>query len=137
MIKVMVVEDNDLVRDSLVDLLGTTPGFSVTSECCDGDEVLEAARRFRPDVVLMDIILARVDGLEATRRLLAEDPGSRVVLLTGYVSTERVRQARQMGVDGFQLKDGEPAELLDAIRTVAAGGSAWTPAVEVYLRYDS
>jgi len=133
MIKVMVVEDNDLVRDSLVDLLGTTPGFTVTAECCDGDEVLEAARRFHPDVVLMDIVLARVDGLEATRRLLAEDPDSRIVLLTGYVSADRVRQAQEMGVDGFQLKDGEPAELLEAIRTVAGGGSAWARSVDPYL----
>ena len=136
MIRVMVVEDNEFVRDALVELLTTTPDVSVIAECCDGEDVLDAARQFRPDVVLMDIVLPGVDGLEATRRLLAEDPGIRIVMLTGNLTVEHVRRARALGADGFLLKDGAPEELPEAIRAVAAGGTAWAPAVHSYFAHD-
>jgi DNA-binding NarL/FixJ family response regulator len=137
LIKVMVVEDNEFVRDALVDLLALSPDVSVIAECCDGEDVLEAARRYRPDVVLMDIALPRVDGLEAARRLLAVDSDTRVVMLTGNLTVDHVRRARALGADGFLLKDGDPEDLARAIRTVAGGGTAWAPAVGPYLPRDA
>jgi DNA-binding NarL/FixJ family response regulator len=136
MIKVMVVEDNEFVRDTLVELLTLTPDVSVIAECCDGQDVLDAARRFRPDVVLMDIVLPQVDGLEAARRLVADDPRIRVVMLTGHLTVDHVRRARALGADGFLLKDGDPADVERAIRTVADGGTAWGPALDRYLPRD-
>ena len=136
MITVMVVEDNAFVRDTLVEMLAATPDVSVVAECCDGEQVLAAARRFRPSVVLMDIGLPRVDGLEATRRLLLDDPDTRVVMLTGQLTLDRVRAARALGADGFLLKDGDPADVARAIRTVSGGGTAWDPAVSPYLLQD-
>ena len=133
MVTVMVVEDNDFVRDSLVAMLATTPDVSVIAECCDGEDVLDAARRFRPDVVLMDIVLPRVDGLEAARRLLVDDPDTRVVMLTGHLTVGHVRSARALGADGFLLKDGDPSDVAQAIRTVVDGGSAWDATVDPYL----
>jgi DNA-binding NarL/FixJ family response regulator len=133
MIKVMVVEDNDLLRDALVDLLNTAPNLSVVAECSDGSEVLETARRAHPDVVLMDIVMPRVDGLEAAHALLTDDPGSRIVLLTGSLTTEHVRKARALGAAGFLLKDGDPADLPEAIRVVAGGGTAWSSPTKAYL----
>ncbi|MGY1800420.1 response regulator transcription factor [Blastococcus sp. SYSU D00868] len=129
----MVVDDNDLVRDALVELLDSAPSLSVVAECSDGEEVPEAARQARPDVVLMDIAMPRVDGLEAARRLLLEDPGSRVVVLTGSLTVDHVRRAHALGAAGFLLKDGNPAELLAAIRTVAEGGTAWSASAEPHL----
>jgi DNA-binding NarL/FixJ family response regulator len=133
MIKVMVVDDNDLVRDGLVGLLEGMPDVSVVAECCDGEDVLEVAREAHPDVVLMDIAMARIDGLEATRRLLSEEPGAKIVILTGSLTVKHVRRAHELGAVGFLLKDGDPSELPDAIRTVAAGGTAWGRAAAVYL----
>lgn len=137
MVTVLVVEDNEFVRDALVAMLTTAPDVEVVAECCDGEDVLEAARASRPDVVLMDIVLPRVDGLEATRRLLLDDPGTRVVMLTGHLTVDHVRDAQALGADGFLLKDGDPADVLRAIRTVADGGTAWDPALDPYLqRHD-
>ena len=133
MIKVMVVEDNALVRDALVDFLDGTPGVTVVGACCDGTGVVETARRTHPDVVLMDIAMPRMDGLEAARMLLTEDTRSRVVVLTGSLTMEHVRRAHALGAAGFLLKDGDPGELCEAIRAVAEGGSAWSPSMRAYL----
>jgi DNA-binding NarL/FixJ family response regulator len=132
-IKVMVVEDNDLVRDALVELLDTTPSFEVVAACSDGSQALEAARANHPDVVLMDIMMPKVDGLEATRQLLSEDPASRIVVLTGSFTVEHVVRAHELGAAGFLLKDGDPTDLPDAIRRVAEGGTAWSDHARTYL----
>ncbi|WP_448627930.1 response regulator [Geodermatophilus sp. URMC 64] len=136
MIKVMVVEDNDLVRDALVDLLNGTPEVTVVAECCDGTGVLDKARQTQPDVVVMDIVMPKMDGLEAARALLTEKPGSRIVVLTGSLTVDHVRQAHALGAAGFLLKDGDPGELSEAIRMVAQGGSAWSPPARAYLPQD-
>ena len=136
MITVMVVEDNDLVRDALVDLLNSTPGVTVVAECCDGTDVLEKARDTRPDVVVMDIVMPQMDGLEAARVLLTEEPGSRIVVLTGSLTVDHVREAHALGAAGFLLKDGDPGELSSAIRRVAEGGSAWSTPARAYLPPD-
>ena len=123
----MVVEDNELVRETLVALLETAADITVVAECGDGADCLEMARVTQPDVVLMDVVMPRVGGIEATRILLAAAPDTRVVLLTGQLSTALVRAAHALGAVGYLLKGDDPADLITAIRAVAEGGTAWSP----------
>lgn len=122
----MVVDDSPTVRDGLAGLLNSAEDIAVVAACSDGDEVLPVARHTQPDVVLMDVVMARVGGLEATRELLAERPGTRVVLLTGSFSPSLVREADTLGAVGFLLKGDDVGDLLDGVRSVAAGGTAWS-----------
>jgi DNA-binding NarL/FixJ family response regulator len=124
-IRLLLADDNDFVRQSLVDLLSARGDMSVVAECSDGDEVVEAAERTHPDVVIVDLAMARVGGLEAARRLLAVQPDARVVILTATLSADAVREARELGVVGYLLKDADPEELPHHVRAVAAGGTAW------------
>lgn len=125
MIRLLLADDNDFVRQSLVDLLTARGDMSVVAECSDGDEVVEAAEHTHPDVVIVDLAMARVGGLEAARRLLAVQPDARVVILTATLSAAAVREARELGVVGYLLKDADPEELPHHVRAVAAGGTAW------------
>lgn len=125
MIRVLVAEDNALVRESVVSLLTAAGDITVVSECTDGDEVLAEALRTCPDVVLMDMSMQRMGGIEATRVLLASCPETRVVMLTGSLSAPRVREAHALGASGFLLKGDDPRDLITGVRTVAAGGTAW------------
>lgn len=127
MITVLVVDDHARVRETLVELLDEADDVAVVGECADGDEVLAAYRSLLPDVVLMDVVMQRVDGLTATRGLLTECPEARVVLLTGTVSATLVRQALECGAAGYQVKGDDPTGLVDTIRHVAHGGTAWSP----------
>jgi DNA-binding NarL/FixJ family response regulator len=124
-IRLLLADDNDFVRQSLVDLLTARGDMCVVAECADGDEVVEAAGRTHPDVVIVDLAMARVGGLEAARRLLAVRPDARVVILTATLSAAAVREARDLGVVGYLLKDADPEELPHHVRAVAAGGTAW------------
>jgi DNA-binding NarL/FixJ family response regulator len=126
LIRVMVVDDNPFVRDGLVGLLGAADDITVVAACADGDEVLEAADRAAPDVVLMDIAMRRVGGLDAIAMLHERHPDIRVVVLTGSFSPEVVRRARDRGAVGFLLKGGDPEDVLDSVRGVAGGGTAWS-----------
>ncbi|MGY1601203.1 response regulator [Geodermatophilus sp. SYSU D00815] len=129
MITVLLVDDHALLRDSIASLLEGTPGIRVVGECGDGAAAVDAAARLEPDVVLMDIAMPGISGLEAARRILAARPGARVVMLTGTPSGDTVRVARDLGVSGYLLKDDDPAELPAQVRAVAAGGEAWSAAV--------
>ena len=128
MITVLVADDHAFVRDSLVELFTASEDLAVVAECEDGSQVLDAARRTRPDVVLLDLAMPRVTGLQAARELLAVEPGSRIVVLTGSLTPALVREAREIGVVGYLLKDEDPGALPDHVRTVAAGGTAWSDA---------
>lgn len=128
MITVLVADDHALVRDGLVELFDASGDLTVVAQCEDGAEVLDAARRTRPDVVLLDLAMPRVTGLEAARELLAVDPDSRVVLLTGSLTPALVREARDIGVVGYLLKSEDPRALPGHLRAVAAGGTAWSDA---------
>jgi DNA-binding NarL/FixJ family response regulator len=130
---VVVAEDNPGVRAGLVAMLNSTPGILVVGECEDGDEVLEVVARTDPDVIAMDVAMPRVDGLEATRRLLAVRPGSRVVILTAKLTTALVREAQHAGAVGYQLKGDDPDELVAAIRAVARGETAWSRQAAAHL----
>ena len=128
MITVLVADDHAFIRASLVELFTASGDLTVVAECEDGAEVLDAARRTHPDVVLLDVAMPRVTGLEAARELLAACPESRVVVLTGSLSPALVREARAIGVRGYLLKDDDPGALPGHVRTVAAGGTAWSAA---------
>jgi|tagenome__1003787_1003787.scaffolds.fasta_scaffold20803199_2 DNA-binding NarL/FixJ family response regulator len=137
MIKVLVAEDNNLMRSAVIDLLTAAGDIEVVAECTDGDEVLAEALRTCPDVVLMDMAMQRMGGLEATRILLQSCPDTRVVVLTGSLSAGRVREAHALGASGYLLKGGEPEELIDGVRAVAGGGSAWSAPALAFLDHGS
>jgi len=124
-IKVLIADDHPLVRGALVDVLTGTGDRHVVAECADGSEVAEAAARTRPDVVLMDLMMPRMSGLDAARALLAAQADARVVMLTGSLTPASAREARALGVHGFLLKGDDPAEVVEHLRSVAAGATAW------------
>lgn len=128
-IRVLVVDDDALVRSALRLMLGGSAALEVVGEATDGDEVPEAVARHRPDVVLMDIRMRRVDGLAATRQLRATSHPPEVLVLTTFDADESVVTAVRAGAAGFLLKDTPPAELVAAIERVAAGEAVLSPAV--------
>lgn len=131
MITVLLVDDQALVRSGFRVLLDAEPEISVVGEARDGEEAVARAVELRPDVVLMDIRMPRLDGLEATARIVA-DPAltaTRVVVLTTFELDDYVFGALRVGASGFLLKDMEPAALIEAVRTVAAGDALLAPRV--------
>jgi DNA-binding NarL/FixJ family response regulator len=121
-IKVLLVDDQPLVREGLRRILRPRAGFEVVGECDDGDQVEEAVAATSPDVVVMDVRMKRVDGAEATRRLRARSGTPPVLVLTTFDEDEVLSAALRAGASGFQLKDAAGAELVKAVRTVAEGG---------------
>lgn len=117
--EIVIVDDQELMRLSFRLVLGSQPDLRVTGEGADGIDAIELARRLRPDVMVMDIRMPRLDGVEATRRIMAEDPGARVILLTTFNAQEHAAAAAQAGARELLLKDVAPAALLAAIRAVA------------------
>ena len=130
-IRVLIADDQELVRSGLRTILEDEPDIEVVGEAGDGEEAVAAAARLRPDVVLMDIRMPRVDGLAATWRLAGPAARDRVkvVILTTYDYDEYVIDAVRAGASGFLLKDGPTEELLAAVRAVAAGGAQLSPAI--------
>jgi DNA-binding NarL/FixJ family response regulator len=128
-IKVLIADDNEYVRDALVELFTLSDDISVVAVCADGDEVVPAAERTQPDVLVLDLAMPKVTGLEAARALMATRPDSRVVMLTGSFSVASLREARDLGVMGYLLKEDDPGDLLGHVRAVAAGGTAWSGTV--------
>ncbi len=129
MIKVLLADDHELVRDGLKAMLGAQEDIEVVGEASDGGEAVEEAIRVRPDVVLMDIRMPQLDGIEATRRLNAHAGAPRVLVLTTFDLDEYVYEALRAGAAGFLLKDVPPGQVADAVRTVAAGDQLLAPAV--------
>ena len=131
MIGVVVVDDQTLVRAGFRVLIESSPDIAVLGEAADGRQAVEVVGRTAPDVVLMDIRMPEMDGLEATRRILAavEPERTRVLILTTFELDEYVYEALRAGASGFLLKDVPPEHLLDAIRTVAAGNALLAPSV--------
>ncbi|HYM67111.1 MAG TPA: response regulator transcription factor, partial [Patescibacteria group bacterium] len=128
--RVLIADDQQLVRAGLRMILEHEPDIEVVGEASDGEEALEAARRLRPDILLMDIRMPRMDGLEATRNLLAQ-PGvaTRVLILTTFEIDEYVYEAVRAGASGFLLKTAPPDDLVRAMRVVAAGDALLSPSV--------
>ena len=128
-IRVLVADDQSLVRAGFRMLLAGEPDLEIVAEAANGLEAVEKAARFRPTVVLMDIRMPELDGLEATRRILAADEEARVLILTTFDLDEYVYEALRAGASGFVLKDDPPEQLLAAIRLVAEGAGLLSPAV--------
>jgi DNA-binding NarL/FixJ family response regulator len=126
---VVVADDQPMVRAGLRSLLEGEDGVVVVAEAVDGEQALRAVRHHRPDVVLMDIRMPNLDGLEATRRLVAESSPTRVLVLTTFDLDEYVFEALRAGASGFLLKDATAEELISAVRTLAAGDGVLAPAV--------
>ncbi len=129
MIRAVVVDDQGLVRAGVRVLLQTAPDIDVVGEAADGHEAVRLAERLRPDVVLMDIRMPRVDGIEATRRILAAVPQTNILMLTTFAEEDDVYGALTAGAVGFLVKDGEPADMIDAVRRAARGEPLLAPSV--------
>ena len=129
MIRAVVVDDQGLVRAGVRVLLQTAPDIEVVGEAADGHEAVRLAERLRPDVVLMDIRMPRVDGIEATRRILAAVPQTNILMLTTFAEEDDVYGALTAGAVGFLVKDGEPADMIDAVRRAARGEPLLAPSV--------
>ena len=129
MIRVLIADDQALVRDGLRALIDREADLAVVAEAVDGADAVVLNDEHRPDVVLMDIQMPRVDGLTATRRLLTRTPAPRVLMLTTFDRDEWVYEALRAGASGFLLKDVRGATLTEAIRTVAAGESLLAPSI--------
>jgi DNA-binding NarL/FixJ family response regulator len=127
--RIVVVDDQEVVRAAFGALLATQPDFEVVGAAADGAQAVRVCREQRPDVVLMDVRMPVVDGIEATRRILAESGDIRVVILTTFDLDEHVYDALEAGASGFLLKDVTAERLFDAVRVVAAGDALLAPAV--------
>ena len=127
--RVLIADDQALVRAGFRKLLESAPDIEVVGEAADGREAVDQARRLRPTLVLMDIRMPRLDGIEATRRLTEDAAGTRVLILTTFGLDEYVYEALRAGASGFMLKDAPPEELLAAVEVVARGDALIAPAV--------
>ncbi|MFF8510072.1 response regulator [Streptomyces sp. NPDC015492] len=128
-ISVLLVDDEELVRAGMSAILGNAPGITVVGEASDGCEVVPLVRRLRPDVVVMDVRMPTVDGITATRDLMAAVPDPpRVLVITTFERDDYVYEALREGASGFLLKRSRPAEIVQAVRTVATGDSVLFPA---------
>jgi DNA-binding NarL/FixJ family response regulator len=128
-VSVLVADDQVLVRAGFRVLVDTAPDLRVVGEAGTGEEAVEVARRVRPDVVLMDIRMPGMDGIEATRRILRPGISTRIMILTTFDLDEYVFAALRAGASGFLLKDTDPGDLLAAIRVIAAGEGLLAPTV--------
>lgn len=129
MTRVLLVDDDPLVRAGLAMILGSAEDLEVVGEAGDGADAVEAVRRHRPDVVLMDIRMPRLDGLAATSAVVRLSPAPKVVVLTTFDLDDYVFRALEAGASGFLLKDTPPRDLVEAVRVVAAGEAMLSPSV--------
>jgi len=129
-VRLVVADDHETVRSGLAALLDTQPDFTVIGTACDGAEAVRISRELRPDVVLMDVRMPSMDGIEATRQLVGSGPdGPRILILTTFDLDEYVYDALRAGASGFLLKDVTAERLFDAVRVIAAGDALLAPAV--------
>ncbi|GLY95376.1 response regulator transcription factor [Actinoplanes sp. NBRC 103695] len=127
--RVLLVDDQALVREGMAMVLGQEPGLRIVGEAGDGRAGVRLARLHQPDVVLMDVRMPVLDGIEATREIVEHCPGSRVLILTTFDLDEYALAGLRAGASGFLLKDARSAELVDAVRTVAAGEAVASPRI--------
>jgi DNA-binding NarL/FixJ family response regulator len=132
-LRIVVADDHPIVRAGIVGLLETADDLEVVAQAGDGEEAVTSAETHLPDLVLLDLQMPRMDGVEATRRILASVPGARVLVLTTYESDESILRAIEAGASGYLLKAAPEAEILAGIRSVAAGGVALAPRMAALL----
>jgi DNA-binding NarL/FixJ family response regulator len=126
-IRIVLVDDHAVVRTGLAQLLDGSEGIEVVGAAATGAEAVVVVRDTRPDVVLMDLQMPEMDGVAATRRLLAETPGTQVLVLTSYSDAERIVAALDAGAVGYLLKDADPEEIISGVRAVSRGESPLHP----------
>lgn len=132
-IRVLIADDHRLVRQGIQALLMVAKDIEVVGEACDGVETIEMARALRPEVILMDITMPRLDGLAATRQLVAAGCRSRILMLSMRADEESVRQSAEAGAWGYQVKNASREELIAAIRSVHQGVRAVSPSVAEFF----
>jgi len=132
-IRIVVADDHPIVRAGIVGLLEQAQGIEVVGEAADGREAVAAAERERPDVVVMDLVMPRLDGVQAMRELRARVPRARVIVLTSFLDDDRLLPAIRAGAAGYLLKNVEPAELARAVRAADAGEALIDPVVAARL----
>jgi NarL family two-component system response regulator LiaR len=132
-IRVLIVDDHEVVREGLRNFLELQEGMEIAGEARDGDEGVALATELRPDVVLMDLVMPKVDGVEAMRALRERVPGTRVIVLTSFLDDEHLLPAMRAGAAGYLLKNVQPQELARAIRAADAGEALIDPAVAARL----
>jgi NarL family two-component system response regulator LiaR len=133
MIRVLVVDDHAVVREGLRAFLDLQEGIEVAGEAANGDEAIELAARLRPDVVLMDLVMPRLDGVAAMRALGEQVPDARVIVLTSFLDDDKLLPALRAGAAGYLLKNAEPQEVAKAVRAAHAGQALIDPVVAARL----
>jgi DNA-binding NarL/FixJ family response regulator len=128
-IRILVADDHPIVRDGLVAILSTQPDFEIVGEAADGAEAVKQALTLTPDVMLLDLAMPELDGVEVLKRLRAEGASTRVIVFTAFDTDERILDAVQAGAQGYLLKGAPRDELFNAVRVVQAGGSLLQPIV--------
>jgi NarL family two-component system response regulator LiaR len=128
-IRVVIADDHLVVRQGIRALLGTEPGIEVVGEAENGQEAVEETERLQPDVILMDLVMPEMDGIEAIRRITARQPKARILVLTSFAADDKVFPAIKAGALGYLLKDSGPEELASAIRQVSRGESSLHPTI--------
>jgi DNA-binding NarL/FixJ family response regulator len=132
-IRVLVVDDHAVVRQGLRGLLELQDGIEVVDDAENGEEAVEAAIRLRPDVILMDLVMPKLDGVSAMRLLRERLPATRVIVLTSFLDDDKLLPALRAGAAGYLLKNAEPREVVRAVRTAHAGGTLLDPVVAARL----
>ncbi|MFL6025902.1 MAG: response regulator [Friedmanniella sp.] len=127
MIRVLIVDDHAIVRGGLGALLGTTADLEVVGEAADGEEAVRLAAELDPDVIMMDLSMPGMDGVQATRRVLEQNPAAHVLVLTSFSDHRRIMDALEAGAEGYLLKHSEPEVILSGIRAIIQGGSPLDP----------
>jgi NarL family two-component system response regulator LiaR len=128
-IRILIADDHAIVREGLRALIGTEPGMELVGEASDGVEAVRMARALKPDVILLDLVMPRMDGLEAIAAITQDDPEARILVLTSFAEDEKVFPAIKAGALGYLLKDTSPRELLRAITDVYRGESSLHPTI--------
>jgi two-component system, NarL family, response regulator NreC len=135
-VRILLADDHNILRDGMRLLLERQPGFSVVGEAADGREIVEMAREHHPDVIVMDIAMPNMNGIEATRRIVEKRPETGVVILSMHYDESYVLRSLKAGARAYLLKDALKAELISAIRAVAEGRSFFSPKVSRVLQED-
>ena len=135
-IRVLLVDDHPMVRNGLRDWIGRVDGADVVGEAGDGHEAVRLARQLKPDIVVMDVVLPKLNGIEATRRIVSSLPATKVIAVSGYVDTCRVTEALRAGALAFMPKECTRREIAGAIRSATAGHRYLSPGVDRVLDWE-
>ena len=132
-IRILIADDHELVRQGLLALLSVKPGVEVIGQAEDGEKAVELANTLKPDIILMDLLMPRKNGIEATREIKTDNPDARILIITSFAEDENVYQAIKAGALGYLLKDSSPQELMQAIRDVCKGRMSLHPNIALKL----